>query len=91
MTIRVIGLDIAKNVFQVHGEDERGQVVLRRKIRRRDVLRLFASIEPALVGIEALPHGPLLGAGDYRAWTPGSADAAAVRQTLRQKPKERCC
>ncbi len=53
MTIRVIGLDIAKSIFQAHGEDETGQVVLRRKLRRCDVLKLFAGIEPALVGIEA--------------------------------------
>ena len=35
MAIKVIGLDIAKNVFQVHGVDEAGRVVLRRKLRRR--------------------------------------------------------
>jgi transposase len=51
--IKVIGLDIAKNIFQVHGVDETGQPVLRRKLRRADVLRLFCHVEPALVGIEA--------------------------------------
>jgi transposase len=51
--IKVIGLDIAKNVFQVHGIDEAGRPVLRRKLRRADVLRLFSHLEPALVGIEA--------------------------------------
>src|SRR4051812_3247385 len=40
MTITVIGLDLAKNVFQVHGIDENGRAVLRRKIRRSDVLPL---------------------------------------------------
>ena len=50
---KVIGLDLAKNVFQVHGVDETGQPVLKRKLRRSEVLRLFASLEPALVGIEA--------------------------------------
>ena len=53
MAIKVIGLDIAKSVFQVHGVDEAGQVVLRRRLRRAEVLKLFAGIEPALVGIEA--------------------------------------
>jgi len=48
-----IGLDIAKNVFQVHGVDETGQPALRRKLRRAEVLRLFYHLEPALVGIEA--------------------------------------
>lgn len=51
MAIKVIGLDIAKSVFQVHGVDEAGQVVLRRRLRRPEVLKLFAGIEPALVGI----------------------------------------
>jgi transposase len=53
MTITVIGLDLAKNVFQVHGIDENGRVVLRRKIRRSDVLPLFCKLAPALVGMEA--------------------------------------
>lgn len=57
MTITVIGLDIAKNVFQVHGVDETGQVVLRRRLRRCDVLRLFGELPPALVGIEACHTG----------------------------------
>jgi len=51
--IKIIGLDIAKNVFQVHGIDETGQPALRRKLRRAEVLRLFCHLEPALVGIEA--------------------------------------
>src|SRR6187401_3113693 len=57
MAIKVIGIDIAKSVLQVHGVDEAGQVVLRRKLRRCDVLKLFAGIEPALVGIEACHRG----------------------------------
>ena len=51
--IKIIGLDIAKNVFQVHGIDETGQPALRRKLRRAEVLRLFSHLEPAVVGIEA--------------------------------------
>ena len=51
--IAVIGLDIAKNVFQVHGIDEMGQPALKRKLRRAEVLRLFSQLAPALVGIEA--------------------------------------
>jgi len=48
-----IGLDIAKNVFQVHGVDESGAVVLRRQVRRRQVLALFEKLPRCLVGIEA--------------------------------------
>jgi transposase len=53
MAIKIIGLDIAKNVFQVHGVDETGKTVMKRKLRRCDVLRVFSETEPALVGIEA--------------------------------------
>ena len=41
-----IGLDVAKNVFQAHGVDEHGQVVLRKQLRRREVLTFFASLPP---------------------------------------------
>lgn len=57
MAIKVIGLDIAKNVFQVHGIDEAGRAVLKRRLRRCEVLRVFAGLEPALVGIEACHTG----------------------------------
>ena len=53
MTIATIGLDIAKTVFQIHGIDEEGRPVLRRRLRRSEVLQLFSQLEPALVGIEA--------------------------------------
>ena len=48
-----IGLDLAKNVLQVHGVDASGKVVLRRKLRRAVVLEFFAALPPALVGMEA--------------------------------------
>ena len=53
MQIAVIGLDLAKNVFQVHGIDDLGQAVLKRKLRRSEVLPFFAGLDAALVGIEA--------------------------------------
>ncbi|MCP4317694.1 MAG: IS110 family transposase [Hyphomicrobiales bacterium] len=53
MKIATIGLDIAKNVFQVHGVDGEGRVVLRRKVRRDKLLGLFSDLEPCLVGMEA--------------------------------------
>ena len=48
-----VGLDLGKNVFQVHGVDASGEAVLRRRLRRGEVLRFFAKLEPATVGIEA--------------------------------------
>ena len=53
MTPIRIGLDIAKNVFQVHGVDDKGTVVIRKRLRRPDILRFFASLPPCLIGIEA--------------------------------------
>lgn len=52
MQISTIGLDIAKQVFQVHAVDESGQVVLRRRLRRAQVVRFFSGIEPCVVGLE---------------------------------------
>ena len=51
--ITTIGLDIAKSVFQVHGVDADGQVVIRRKLKRRYVLAFFQKLPACLVGIEA--------------------------------------
>ena len=52
-TITTIGLDIAKSVFQVHGVDAGGQVIVRRQLKRRYVLTYFQKLSPCLVGIEA--------------------------------------
>jgi transposase len=51
--ISTIGLDIAKNVFQVHGIDESGRIVVQRRLRRRQVLSFFERQSPCLVGMEA--------------------------------------
>ena len=51
--ITTIGLDIAKSVFQVHGIDAEGDVILRRQLKRRYVLVFFQKLPPCLVGIEA--------------------------------------
>ena len=52
-TVSTIGLDIAKSVFQVHGVDDAGQVVIRRQLKRRYLLTFFQKLPPCLVGIEA--------------------------------------
>ena len=51
--ITTIGLDIAKSVFQVHGVDAEGKVIVRRQLKRRYVLAFFQKVPPCLVGIEA--------------------------------------
>lgn len=53
MQVTTIGLDLAKHWFQVHGVDAGGQVAIRRKLRRSEVIGFFKSLPPCLVGIEA--------------------------------------
>jgi transposase len=53
MKVTTIGLDLAKNVFQVHGVDERGKVVLRKTLKRAQVAPFFATLPACLVGMEA--------------------------------------
>ncbi|POA96999.1 IS110 family transposase, partial [Chromobacterium sinusclupearum] len=53
MNGRTIGLDLAKNVFQVHGVDEHGKVVLRKQVTRHQVAAFFANLPPCLIGMEA--------------------------------------
>ena len=48
-----IGLDIAKSVFQVHGVDAAGEVIVRRRLTRRKLLEFFAKLPACLVGVEA--------------------------------------
>ena len=52
-SVTTVGLDIAKSVFQVHGVDADGNVVLRRQLKRRYVLAFFQKLPPCLIGIEA--------------------------------------
>jgi transposase len=53
--VSTIGLDIAKSVFQVHGVDVDGAVVVRKRIGRSKMLEFFADLSPCLIGIEACP------------------------------------
>jgi transposase len=51
--ISIIGLDLAKEVFQVHAADKDGRCVLRKRLKRREVLRFFAQLSPCIVAMEA--------------------------------------
>jgi hypothetical protein len=53
MNSTISGLDIAKNVFQVHGVDANGKVVLRKQLKRSQVLVFFANWQACLMGLEA--------------------------------------
>jgi transposase len=51
--LTTIGIDLAKSVFQIHGVDAEGAIVVKRKLRRAQVLTFFAGLGPCLVGMEA--------------------------------------
>ena len=84
---QTIGLDIAKSVFQVHGVDTAGQVVVRRQLKRPFVLAFFQKLPPCLIGIEACAHKSLVARAEnsrpHRA-----ADATGLREALRQTTEE---
>ena len=53
MQVTTIGLDIAKNVFQVHGIDAKEKLVVRRQLRRSQLIAFFTALPPCLIGMEA--------------------------------------
>ncbi|MGC1953247.1 MAG: IS110 family transposase [Gammaproteobacteria bacterium] len=53
MKIKTLGIDLAKSIFHLVGVDERGEVTLRKKLRRKQVLAFLANLEPCRVGLEA--------------------------------------
>ncbi|GLR66033.1 hypothetical protein GCM10010909_07110 [Acidocella aquatica] len=73
--IVTIGLDLAKNVFQVHGVAADGRVVVRRQLRRSDVLTFFKKIPACLVGLEAC--------GSAHYW---AREIAALGHTVKMMP-----
>src|SRR6516165_10761569 len=81
MTPIRIGLDIAKNVFQVHGVDDKDTVVIRKRLRRPDILRFFASLPPCLVGLRLFGIASL-GQRTDPAWARGTAHAGPLRQAV---------
>lgn len=53
MNLKTIGMDLAKNVIQVHGADGKGNTVLRKQLKRAQVLPFFVNLVPCQVGMEA--------------------------------------
>ena len=56
MKITTVGIDLAKNVFQVHGIDEHGKAVLKKQLRRDQMATFFVNLPPCLIGMEACGH-----------------------------------
>lgn len=51
--IKVLGIDLAKNVFQLHGTDSKGKCVLRKRLTRNKLPEFITNLPPCLIGIEA--------------------------------------
>ena len=79
-----IGLDLAKNVFQIHGVDASRQGRGHAAAAARAGDRVLQQLPPCLVGMEACAHGSLLGARTDEARPYGAADAGELREGLRQ-------
>ena len=84
-----IGMDTSKHFFQLHGVDAAERPVLRRKLRRNEILAFFAKQPPTIVGMEACGGVALLGTGAVQARPRGEADRAAAREGLHQAQQER--
>jgi transposase len=61
MQVTTIGLDLAKHVFQIHGIDAAEKVVVRRQLRRSQVMAFFEALASCLIGIRSVRHSTLLG------------------------------
>jgi transposase len=61
-----IGMDTSKHIFQLYGVDAAEQPVLRKRLRRKEVVAFFAGLAPTVVGIEACGASHYLGAGAGR-------------------------
>src|SRR5882672_12136013 len=77
MQVSTIGVDLAKNVFQVHGVDSAGKVVITRQLRRKQVIDFFSKIPPCLVGMEAC--------GTAHHW---AREVSKLGHTVRQRGSE---
>ena len=90
MEITTIGLDLAKNVFQVHAIDAAGQVVVRKALRRAQVVPFFAKLPRCLVGMEACGTSHHWARELIEARPRGAADAAGLREAVREARQDRC-
>jgi hypothetical protein len=88
--VSTIGLDIAKSVFQIHGVDFDGAVVMRKRIIRAKLLEFFAALPACLVGIEACPTAHHWMPPTSGAWAHGEAAAAELRKSLCEAQQKRC-
>jgi transposase len=84
MKITTVGIDLAKNVFQVHGIDERGKAVLRKQLRRAQVAVFFGNLPPCVIGMEACDIR------DRRLWVTNTRRRTRAEPALSNRHVEIC-
>jgi transposase len=89
MQITTLGIDLAKNVFCVHGCDANGKAVLRKQLVRRHLLNFMANLPPCLVAMEACASAHYWAREIEKLGHQVAADRAQVRKALRQSQQER--
>jgi len=82
MNITTVGIDLAKNVFQIHGVDERGKMVLRKQLKPCAGDEFLVNLPACLIGMEAVQRA-FLGSPTHGAGTHGEGDGATVCEALR--------
>jgi transposase len=89
MKVHILGIDLAKNVFQLHGVDRKGRAVWVRRVRREQLLKVLGELEPCLVGIEASTGAFLLATAVREARSRREDHGPAVCEAIRTPAKER--
>ena len=87
--VSIIGIDLAKNSFQLHGAQADGSVAFRKKLSRGKLLHFLASQPRCVVAMEACAQLSLLGPGDRKARPRREADPADLREAVRETAQER--
>jgi transposase len=86
--LKLVAIDTSKHVFTVHGVNDRGEIVLRRELRRGPLVAFFRKLPPTDVVLEAC-GGSHRGSYPASVGTSRAVNPAAIRQTVRQTRQER--
>jgi hypothetical protein len=89
MKVYILGVDLPKNVFQLHGVDRKGRPVLVLRVRRELLLKVLGELEPCLIGIEVIHRRILLATAVREARSRHEDHGPAVREAVRAQAEER--
>jgi hypothetical protein len=89
MNITAVGIDLAKNVFSVHGVDAHGKVVLKKTVSRGKLLDCFANLPPAIIGMEACSGRTTGGAPCMPCDTTPASSPRALPQARQERRQRR--